>query len=418
MRWIYGLVAVCFMMLAAGCGNLSRPMDFHFDTQNNVAQNATITSNTITIQGNQFAADITIVNGTYSISGGAYTSAAGKIGLNQTLTIQQTSAATTNTATVTTVTVGGYTTTFTSVTNSELSFQAQTGVELSSTITSNTLTIPSTWSSSAISIVGGNYSIDGGAYTNADGTIGPGQTLAVQHTSSASNSTTTTTTVTVGSHTITFTSTTKGVTLPSFSAVVDAELNTLVESAPITYPSTLTAATVSILNGLFAISTDTSGTAWGSFTNGTDTANNTIQPGRLLKVNQTTANSYLGQTVTTVTIGGSSTTFITTTKIGGTTDATGTIKFLSFHPSTTLFDATTTSLSLYANLQNSGSASAAATVTWQAKDSSNAVIANGSFTTASIAPNGGTVTYTSTGTSLLTSQYLKIASWTVSVVKN
>lgn len=210
MRCMHGLIALCFILLA-GCGNLSQPMDFSFTTQYGVAQNATITSNTVTMLGNQFAADISIVNGEYSISGGAYTSAPGRIGLNQTLTVRHTSASTTSTATTTTVTVGGFTTTFTSVTNATLSFASQTDVEFSTLIVSNTITLPGTQTSSAISISGGEYSIDGGAYTSATGTIGANQTLTVRHTSAATKLTATVTTVTIGSTTLTFTSTTKDI---------------------------------------------------------------------------------------------------------------------------------------------------------------------------------------------------------------
>ncbi|QEM66798.1 hypothetical protein FO488_00560 [Geobacter sp. FeAm09] len=208
MRWMHGAVVVFFIMLVAGCGDLTRPQDFNFTTQTGVAQNSTITSNTVTIVGNQFKAKVHIENGKYSIAGGTYTSDDGEIGLNQTLTLQHTSASTISTATTTTITVGGYTTTFTSVTSDTLTFATQTDVAVSTLLVSNTLTIPSTWATSAISISGGEYSIDGGTYTSTAGTIAPGQTLTVRHTSAAANSTSTVTTVTVGSNTITFTSTT------------------------------------------------------------------------------------------------------------------------------------------------------------------------------------------------------------------
>ena len=57
-----------------------------------------------------------------------------------------------------------------------------------------------------ISVTDGEYSIDGGAFTPAAGMIDSGQTVAVRHTSSASNSTDTTTTLTIGGVAGTFTS--------------------------------------------------------------------------------------------------------------------------------------------------------------------------------------------------------------------
>ena len=78
------------------------------------------------------------------------------------------------------------------------SFTAQTGVALNSVATSNTLTVSGINSASAISIVGGTYSINGGAYVSTDGTVTNGQTVTVQQTASASYSTTTTATLTIG----------------------------------------------------------------------------------------------------------------------------------------------------------------------------------------------------------------------------
>ncbi|MFZ1548715.1 MAG: choice-of-anchor U domain-containing protein, partial [Candidatus Nitrotoga sp.] len=78
------------------------------------------------------------------------------------------------------------------------SFTTQTGVALSSVATSNTLTVSGINIASAISIVGGTYSINGGAYVSTSGTVTNGQTVTVQQTASGSYSTTTTATLTIG----------------------------------------------------------------------------------------------------------------------------------------------------------------------------------------------------------------------------
>ncbi len=78
------------------------------------------------------------------------------------------------------------------------SFTTQTGVALSSVATSNTLTVSGINIASAISIVGGTYSINGGAYVSTSGTVTNGQTVTVQQNSSGSYSTTTTATLTIG----------------------------------------------------------------------------------------------------------------------------------------------------------------------------------------------------------------------------
>ncbi len=78
------------------------------------------------------------------------------------------------------------------------SFTAQTGAALSSVATSNTLTVSGINSVSVISIVGGNYSINGGAYVSTAGTVNNGDTVTLQQTVSGSHSTTTTATLTIG----------------------------------------------------------------------------------------------------------------------------------------------------------------------------------------------------------------------------
>lgn len=78
------------------------------------------------------------------------------------------------------------------------SFTAQTGVALSSMATSNTLTVSGINSASAISIVGGTYSINGGTAVATVGTVANGNTVTVQQTASGSYSTTTTATLTIG----------------------------------------------------------------------------------------------------------------------------------------------------------------------------------------------------------------------------
>ncbi len=89
------------------------------------------------------------------------------------------------------------------------SFADQTGVQTSSVITSAPVTISGIDTTSAVSITGGEYSIDGGAWTSAGGSVTVGQQIRVRHTSSASYSTATNTALTVGGVSDTFTSTTQ-----------------------------------------------------------------------------------------------------------------------------------------------------------------------------------------------------------------
>jgi serine protease len=78
------------------------------------------------------------------------------------------------------------------------SFTAQTGAALSAVVTSNTITVAGINAPSTISIAGGAYSVNGGAYMAAAGTVNNGDTVTVRQTASGSNSTTTTATLTIG----------------------------------------------------------------------------------------------------------------------------------------------------------------------------------------------------------------------------
>ena len=220
-RAILALAFTGILMFVSGCGDDdgvstdTTPDAFSFTAQT-VALSTLITSNAITVAGINSPAPISITGGTYSIDGGTYTSTAGTVTNGQTVTVQHTSSAANSTVTTTTLTIGGVSASFTSttvaagvdITPDVFSFTAQTGVALSTVITSNVITVAGINSPAPISITGGTYSINGGAYTAIAGTVTNGQTVTVRHTSSAANSTVTTTTLTIGGVSASFTSTT------------------------------------------------------------------------------------------------------------------------------------------------------------------------------------------------------------------
>jgi hypothetical protein len=94
------------------------------------------------------------------------------------------------------------------VTPDAFTFTDQTGVALSTLTASDAITVSglSTWV--GISITGGEYQIDGGSWTSANGAITDGQTVKVRNTSSAYYLTATDTTLTIGGMSDTFTTTT------------------------------------------------------------------------------------------------------------------------------------------------------------------------------------------------------------------
>ena len=78
------------------------------------------------------------------------------------------------------------------------SFTDQTGVALNTAITSNAITVSGIDAAANISVSGGQYSIDSGAFTSAAGMVNNGQNVRVRVTSSSSGSTTTAATLTIG----------------------------------------------------------------------------------------------------------------------------------------------------------------------------------------------------------------------------
>jgi len=95
------------------------------------------------------------------------------------------------------------------------SFTDQTGVGIASTCTSNTITVTGIDTASAISITGGQYSINGGAFTSSSGSVVVNDTVQVRHTASGSYSTQVDTTLTIGGVSDTFSSTTEAEPAPS-----------------------------------------------------------------------------------------------------------------------------------------------------------------------------------------------------------
>ena len=90
-------------------------------------------------------------------------------------------------------------------------FTDQTNVPVSTTRTSNTITVSGmdAGASATVTVTGGTYSKNSGGYTSASGTAQNTDTFSVRHTSSSSNSTAVNTTLDINGVSDTFTSTTE-----------------------------------------------------------------------------------------------------------------------------------------------------------------------------------------------------------------
>jgi hypothetical protein len=158
---------------------------------------------------------VSVAGGQYSVGCTAsFISTASTINNGQAVCVRHTSAATPATNTVTTLTIGGVSGTFTSTTlqpdtiPDAFTFTDQDEVALASTVTSAPVTITGIIGTSPVSVTGGMYAINGGVFTSAMGTVTNGNQVQVRHTSSEAPGTGVDTVLNVGGVTDTFTSTT------------------------------------------------------------------------------------------------------------------------------------------------------------------------------------------------------------------
>lgn len=304
------LVGIMF----AGCGSSNNPAPAALSVSTTTLPNGTIGvaySQTLAATGGTspytwavtvgtLPAGLTLAGATGVISGTPTTAATSTF----TVTVTDASSATASQSLSITIAAAGVDTT-----PDPFSFTAQADVALSTVITSNSIIIAGINSPAPISVSGGSYSVDGGAFTAVAGTVTNGQSVAVQHTSSATNSTITTTTLTIGGVSGSFTSTTVAAagadTTPdpfSFTAQTGVALSTVITSNTITVSGINSPAPISVTGGAYSIN-------GGAFT----TTAGTVTNGQPVAVQHTSSASNSTGTTTTLTIGGVSGAFTSTT---------------------------------------------------------------------------------------------------------
>jgi hypothetical protein len=214
-----GGVADTFTSITAPPPPDTAPDAFLFADQADVALDSTITSAPVVIAGINSPAAVSVANGLYSVGcAGPWTAAPGTIANGETVCVRHTSSAANATAVTTTLTVGGVSDAFTSMTAAAappdttpdpFAFTDVTGVAAGVTVVSAPVTITGLTGAAPVTVAGGAYSVGCGAvFVTAPGAVGNGQSVCVRHTSAGANSTGTTTTLTVGGVSATFTSTT------------------------------------------------------------------------------------------------------------------------------------------------------------------------------------------------------------------
>ncbi|MGZ5581791.1 MAG: beta strand repeat-containing protein [Usitatibacter sp.] len=293
------------------------PNSFSFTDQTNVALSTTITSNSITVSGISAPSAISVTGGQYEVNGsGSWLTSAGTVNNGDSVRVRHTSSSSNSTAVNTTLTIGGVSDTFTSTTAAAdttpdaFSFTDVSGVNPSSTNFSNTITIsginaPTSWSLSG----GGGASVNGSAYNLFSGTVNNGDTIAIYSVASSGFSTAVNATLTVGGVSDTYTVTTRAAdTTPDAFAFTDqsgVSTSTVCTSNAITVSGIEAAAAISI-SGDASSQYQINGGSWVS-------TSGSVNNGDSVKVRNTSSASLSSSVNSTLTIGGVSDTFTTTT---------------------------------------------------------------------------------------------------------
>ena len=161
------------------------PMLFSFSPQTGVKLNSLVTSNYITVDGlkNNTKATISIQNGKFSINDKTFRTSSTTVANGDRVRVQQTSAKTYKKTTMTTVKIGSVQGTFSTTTIDNpkniildttpdtFAFTAQVNLPLNTVITSNTIIVTGINAPTAINIVSGEYSINGGQFSSKNGSV-------------------------------------------------------------------------------------------------------------------------------------------------------------------------------------------------------------------------------------------------------
>ncbi|WP_289031615.1 BspA family leucine-rich repeat surface protein [uncultured Paraglaciecola sp.] len=289
------------------------PSIFEFIAQTDVEVSTLVTSNLLTIAGINTDASISITDGEYAINGGAYTANDGVVNEGDTVQVQLTSSDEVETLSRATLSIGGIrdsfevTTEDADITPAAFTFTTQNGVELSSNIVSNSITVSEINTSATIIATDGEYSINGGGFSSEEGTVSTGDTVQVRVVSSDDFDTQTSMSLIIGDVRESFGVTTFVIdTTPiafEFIAQTEVDVDASITSLPIAVAGVNTDTAISIIGGEFLI-------------NGGEATNQegTVVDGDAVQVVMTSSSEYETQSSATLTIGGVSATFDVTTR--------------------------------------------------------------------------------------------------------
>ncbi len=207
-------VAVLRGQACAATSDVS-PDPFGFAPRSGVEREAIVTSDAVTITGIDVAVSVSVAGGEYSRNGAAFTATPGVVEAGDVLQLRHTASPEFATTRLTDVTVGDFSTTFRSTTVAAdptpdtFSFAARTNLPRSSMVVSEVVVLSGFNLPLALSVSGGEVSINGGTFSAATSQVSSGDRVQLRHVASNEFSTTVSTSITVGATAAEFVSTTE-----------------------------------------------------------------------------------------------------------------------------------------------------------------------------------------------------------------
>ncbi|WP_339075537.1 hypothetical protein [Teredinibacter turnerae] len=180
------------------------PEPFSFAAKTDVDL-ATAYTASATITGINDAAPISVSNGEYAIGDGDFTSADGTIESGETVTVKVLSSTNFSTETAAVLDIGGVKGTLAVTTLAQdiepdtFSFESVMDADLNTVYSADAVTISGINDAAPISVVDGEYAINGQPFTSAEGTVQAGDNVVLRLTSAATANTVAMATLTIGS---------------------------------------------------------------------------------------------------------------------------------------------------------------------------------------------------------------------------
>lgn len=186
----------------------STPDAFTFATQTGVEPGSLVTSAAVTIGGFNTPVNISINGGEYSINGAAFVSGPGGLSPGDAVSVRHTASTAFSTDTVSVLTIGGVSASFTSTTRAAtpaadttpdaFAFGSVNGAAPNTTVTSKAITISGINTPAPVSVSGGQYSVNDGAFTATAGMVNNGDRISLRVLASPATEQTVTATLSVG----------------------------------------------------------------------------------------------------------------------------------------------------------------------------------------------------------------------------